>query len=90
MAAMDTFRMLETWGGRKYLGEGWRPRSPQVREILRRLTAPENRAALRAWYVRAGRDINPDAARFRQYLADLTGEKLRPEEKPRGEAGLPS
>jgi hypothetical protein len=76
MAAMDTFRMLEIWGGQKFLAEGWEPRSPQVKEIVRRLTAPENRAALRAWYIRAGRGINPSAAQFRDWLGKAIGERL--------------
>ena len=88
MATMDTFRMLEIWGGQKYLAEGWQPRSSQVKEIISRLTAPENRAALRAWYIRAGRDINPSAAQFRDWLGKAIGERLGPAEGRRGGAGL--
>jgi hypothetical protein len=78
MAAMDTFRILETWCGQKYLAEGWQPRSPQMKEIVRRLTVPENRAALRAWYAQAGNEINPDTVRFRDWLGKIIGEELEP------------
>jgi hypothetical protein len=93
MAALDTFRLLEILGNQHYLSEGWNPVSPQMKEIIRRLTAPENRTALRAWYVRTGKDSNVAALQFREYLERLVQEELgvRNEEGDRGQvdAGQP-
>ena len=84
MAAFDTFRMLESAEHDNPVKvDAWEPKSKQIQEIVKKLTAPENRSGLRAWYRRTKPAshkgtpkyvLNSFAEWFRQYLSRHAGE----------------
>jgi hypothetical protein len=86
MAAMDTFGILEWRDTDNVLKDNnWQPTFEQIRECIRRLIAPENRSALRAWYRQfpapKSKETNPTilncaAERLRRFLSHQTGERL--------------
>ena len=51
-------------------------RSPRAREALEILISQELRPAVRAWFRRAGENVNPAARKFRQELSILAGEEF--------------
>ena len=71
--AYDRFRVFEE--DPPLTDESW-PKSGKIREIVQYLVAPENRAALKKWYVQAPRDLNPAAQQMRSRLSKLIGEEL--------------
>ena len=76
MAALDTFRCLE-WDDESYFRDySWKPKSEQVRECINRLTAAENRIALRTWYRPLTGKMNSTADWLRRYLSNIIGEDL--------------
>lgn len=53
----------------------WRPKTKLEQEAITRLTAVENRSALKIWYGQFP-TINPTAEIFRQILERFIGEEL--------------
>ena len=50
--------------------------SPQCAEAMEHLRSTELRPALRKWYRRWGKDMNPAAIAFRERMGELAGEKF--------------
>ena len=75
MAELD--RLMLTWQEPKLGDPDWRPESEEGKAVFARLTAAENRQALRAWYARfRNTELNPCALTLKRSLEQAVNESL--------------
>ena len=75
MAELD--RLSLTWQEPKLGDPDWRPESEEGKAVFARLTAAENRQALRAWYARfRDTELNSGALNLKRSLERAVNESL--------------
>lgn len=55
----------------------WKPKSPELAELISHLAVPEQRIGLKAWYSMS-EEMNSAASAFRDWLSVRINEPLKP------------